>query len=114
MEKPHSHIKPIDATGDGSEPRGVVREVGPDRWLADRFRVESPLGAGGMGQVFRAFDRVLETSVALKVIGELNSDSVAQIKREFRSAAELVHPNLVRLHELFCDGAEWFFTMDLV
>src|SRR5262249_40431214 len=33
---------------------------------------------------------------------------------EFRTAAELVHPNLVRLHELFSDGAEWFFTMDFV
>ncbi|HEX7670065.1 MAG TPA: AAA family ATPase, partial [Polyangiaceae bacterium] len=41
-------------------------------------------------------------------------DSIVQIKREFRTAAELVHPNLVRLHELFSDGFEWFFTMDLV
>jgi hypothetical protein len=67
-----------------------------------------------MGQVFRAFDTDRKTHVALKILGELNPRSIAQIKREFRTAAELVHPNLVRLHELFCDGPEWFFTMDLI
>jgi serine/threonine protein kinase len=107
--------EPEPASGDGSGNRNsAVREVAPNRWLADRFRVETKLGAGGMGHVFRAFDRMRETWVALKVVGELNPNSIAQIKSEFRSAAELVHPNLVHLHELFCDDGEWFFTMDLV
>jgi hypothetical protein len=82
--------------------------------LLDRFAIESKLGEGGMGQVFRAYDEDRKTAVALKILGELSPRSIAQIKREFRTAAELVHPNLVRLHELFCDGPQWFFTMDLI
>jgi hypothetical protein len=82
--------------------------------LLGRFDIESKVGEGGMGQVFRAFDGDRKAHVALKILGELSPRSIAQIKREFRTAAELVHPNLVRLHELFCDGPEWFFTMDLI
>lgn len=88
--------------------------LGPGVELAGRFHVERPLGAGGMGQVLAAHDRVLDTRVALKFLGRMTPDAIVRLKREFRSAAELVHPNLVRLHELFCDGSEWFFSMELV
>ncbi len=37
-----------------------------------------------------------------------------RFKREFRSAADLSHPNLIGLHSLEVDGAQWFFTMDLI
>ncbi|HEY4105132.1 MAG TPA: protein kinase [Polyangiaceae bacterium] len=96
------------------EVTAIRRGVGPGSRLADRFTVERQLGEGGMGQVFAAFDASLQTRVALKILGSLTPRSIAAIKQEFRAAAELAHPNLVRLHELFCDGVEWFFTMDLV
>ncbi len=97
-----SQSAPVSRSFDG---RGLV---------ADRFEIEAELGAGGMGRVFAAFDRVLEAPVALKVLGELSTNSSVLLKREFRAASELVHPNLVRLHGLFVDGADWFFTMELV
>lgn len=92
----------------------VRRAIGPGIVLGDRFEIQYKLGEGGMGQVFAAFDREKEARVALKLLGQLTPQSITQIKREFRTAAELVHPNLVRLYELFCDGIEWFFTMELV
>jgi serine/threonine protein kinase len=67
-----------------------------------------------MGQVFAVFDRERQERVALKVLGNLTSRSSSQLKQEFRAASEMIHPNLVRLHELLVDGSEWFFTMDLV
>jgi hypothetical protein len=96
------------------EVTAIRRGVGPGSRLVERFAVEQQLGEGGMGRVFSAFDANLQTHVALKILGTLTPRSIGAIKREFRAAAELAHPNLVRLHELFCDGVEWFFTMDLV
>jgi len=93
---------------------GGPRRVRVGAELAGRFEVLRKLGEGGMGQVFAAFDRIREAQVAIKVVDKVTTRSIAQLKREFRAAAELVHPNLVRLHELFVDGIEWFFSMDLV
>jgi len=88
--------------------------VRPGQVLAGRFQIERQLGAGGMGRVFAAHDRLRQGTVALKVLGRLTPSFIVRLKREFRSVAELVHPNLVRCHELFSDGVEWFFTMDLI
>jgi eukaryotic-like serine/threonine-protein kinase len=92
----------------------IPRGVRPGVTLAGRFEIGQKLGAGGMGQVFAAFDRVRQTRVAVKVLGRLTPRSIGELKREFRAASELVHPNLVRLHQLFCDDVEWLFSMDLV
>ena len=90
------------------------RRLAPGAVLVDRFELGEKLGEGGMGHVFAAFDRERQARVAVKFLGRLTPRSIAQMKREFRTACELVHPNLVRLHELFSDGVEWFFSMELV
>lgn len=82
--------------------------------VAGRFEIIERLGEGGMGQVFAALDCARDMRVAVKVLGNLRPESIAQIKREFRAAAEIVNPNLVRLHELIACEDLWFFTMDLV
>jgi hypothetical protein len=82
--------------------------------LGGRFILNRSLGKGGMGEVFAAFDRVRQAEVAVKLLGAWAPRSIGDLKREFRAAAELVHPNLVRLHELCADGADWYFSMDLV
>ncbi|HEY4157872.1 MAG TPA: AAA family ATPase [Polyangiaceae bacterium] len=96
------------------EVAAVRRDVDPGTELVDRFVIERKLGEGAMGRVFSAFDRTRQTNVAIKMLGILTPRSMVSIKQEFRVASELIHPNLVRLHELFSDGAEWFFTMDLL
>lgn len=97
-------------TPPGSTPRGIE----PGAVLAGRFEIAERLGAGGMGQVFAAYDRTRQTRVAIKILGRLTARSIGELKREFRAASELVHPNLVPLHQLFCDDVEWFFSMELV
>lgn len=79
-----------------------------------RFLLQRRLGAGGMGVVFEAFDRVRDARVALKMLNRADAASTYRLKKEFRALADVIHPNLIRLHELFVDGDISFFTMDLL
>ncbi len=84
----------------------------------DRYRVRRCLGEGGFGVVYEVEDLELGRRLALKTlragVGLTISHRIGRLKAEFRSVADLVHPNLVGLHELASDGDRWFFTMDLV
>jgi len=84
---------------------------------SERYRVCRCLGEGGFGVVYEVEDREMGRRLALKTLKPLRSGFAANIRRlksEFRSVADLVHPNLVGLHELSTDGARWFIAMDLV
>ena len=91
-----------------------MRAAGKEVLHSDRFEVKGTLGAGGMGAVYRAFDRRLGHEVALKTITQASGSNLYRFKREFRTLADIVHPNLVALHELHTTGDEWFITMELV
>ena len=87
-----------------------------------RYRIESLLGAGGMGEVYRAYDPALKRYVALKVLREEKrdadgipwTDAVARAKREAQAAAALQHPNAVTVYDVGeVDGAP-FIAMELV
>ncbi|HEY1556053.1 MAG TPA: serine/threonine-protein kinase, partial [Kofleriaceae bacterium] len=79
-----------------------------------RFEVRGTLGTGGAGTVYRVFDRQLGREVALKHLRQASGRDLYRFKREFRALADIVHPSLVRLHELHASGGEWYFTMELV
>ncbi|MBX3159070.1 MAG: protein kinase [Deltaproteobacteria bacterium] len=80
----------------------------------ERFELVRRLGEGGFGVVFEAIDRVDGGRVALKVLRRPYAERLYRFKREFRALTELVHPNLVRLHDLFADGHDIFFTMECI
>jgi tetratricopeptide (TPR) repeat protein/tRNA A-37 threonylcarbamoyl transferase component Bud32 len=79
-----------------------------------RFEVRGTLGTGGAGVVYRAFDGQLQREVALKLLRQASGRDLYRFKKEFRTLADIVHPNLVALHELHAADGEWYFTMELV
>lgn len=81
---------------------------------ADRFEVRRQLGEGGMGIVYEALDKKRSEIVALKTVSYLSADALLMFKEEFRAFQHLSHPNLVTLGELFGEGDDWYFTMELV
>jgi eukaryotic-like serine/threonine-protein kinase len=79
-----------------------------------RFTLTKRLGEGGFGVVFEAYDPRHQCRVAVKVLRKERVLGLQNFKREFRSLADLMHPNLVRLYELAHQGDDWYFAMELV
>jgi eukaryotic-like serine/threonine-protein kinase len=79
-----------------------------------RFQIVRKLGSGGFGSVFEAVDFLRDETVALKVTHRPEAEQLSAFRTEFRSFADLDHPNLVKLFELFDDGQNCFFSMELV
>ena len=66
------------------------------------YRVDSPIGRGGMGEVFRAFDTRLSRPVAVKLLAGSTerSSAIQRFLREARAASALNHPNIVTIHDV--------------
>jgi hypothetical protein len=82
--------------------------------IGARFELRGALGAGSMGVVLRAFDRELAREVALKTLPDRGLEETLHLKAEFRLLANVLHPNLVELFELFSGDEHCFFTMELL
>jgi len=80
----------------------------------ERFVLKRRIGEGGFGVVYEAYDCKEGLLVALKHLRDPRGLGPAQLKREFRTLADLIHPNLVRLYELFSEDGFWFITMELL
>jgi eukaryotic-like serine/threonine-protein kinase len=81
------------------------------------FEIIAPLGAGGMGQVYRARDIRLNRTVAIKLLPASFSEHSVRLQRfeqEARSASSLNHPNIVTIYELGYDAAGPYIAMELV
>jgi predicted Ser/Thr protein kinase len=81
------------------------------------FRLESTLGRGGMGVVYRAVDEKLGREVALKVLApHVTGDAQAKARmlREARAAASIVHRNIVTVYEIGEDAGRFYIAMEMV
>jgi eukaryotic-like serine/threonine-protein kinase len=81
------------------------------------YEVYSLLGAGGMGEVYRALDRRLGREVAIKVLPPAfsqNADRLARFEREARLLAALNHPNIAAIHGLEAADGVRFLVLELV
>src|SRR5579864_1306914 len=81
------------------------------------YEIQSPLGAGGMGEVYRATDAKLGRDVALKVVpAEMAQDPerLARFRREAKALAQLDHPNIVTIYSVEESEGVHFLTMQLV
>lgn len=83
--------------------------------LAGRFELRRQLGKGAFGTVHEAFDRQYGCVVALKQLRRGTAEALQLFKREFRALADIAHPNLVALYELFAEkNGDWFLEMELI
>jgi eukaryotic-like serine/threonine-protein kinase len=83
----------------------------------DRYRIDSKLGEGGMGVVYKAYDTHLNREVALKIIPPekvAESNRKQRFLREARAASALNHPNIVTVHDLRSDDGIDFIVMEHV
>ena len=81
------------------------------------YEILSPLGAGGMGEVYRARDRGLERDVAIKVLPEHlaeDSGALSRFEREAKAVASLSHPNILAIHDFGREGRIAFAVMELL
>jgi serine/threonine protein kinase len=85
--------------------------------LAGRYRILSPLGDGGMGEVFLAEDTRLERRVAVKLLPvSIEADAVARerLRSEALAAAALDHPFICKVYEIGDAGGRVFIVMEYV
>ncbi|HZO84151.1 MAG TPA: serine/threonine-protein kinase, partial [Verrucomicrobiae bacterium] len=81
-----------------------------------KYRIERPIGQGGMGTVFLAYDTVLQRRLALKVLRSPAEDesSHSQLLREARSASALNHPNVCTVYEVGEESGWAFIAMEYI
>ena len=104
LERPAIAFAEEQASGSGLE----GRRIGP-------YLVGSRLGAGGMGEVYRADDTRLKRTVAIKVLAANVADSAAaraRFDREAKAAAALSHPHICTLYDIGHDGDVDFLVME--
>jgi eukaryotic-like serine/threonine-protein kinase len=85
--------------------------------ISDRYQLGDRLGSGGMSTVYRATDRVLERTVAVKILAEHLSDDdkfVARFRREALAVAKLIHPNIVQVYDTGVDADRHYIVMEYV
>lgn len=87
------------------------------RVVANRFEIRTRLGKGGMGEVWHAYDLKLRVDVALKNIrigAKANGDPLEALRREVRSAREVISPNVCRIFDLVVEADREFLSMEYI
>src|SRR5271154_5759934 len=94
-----------------------MEPVSKPRVFSNRYELTHLIARGGMAQVYRAHDRLLDRPVALKVLfPELSVDRsfVERFRREAQAAAKLSHPNIVPVFDWGEDTGSYFIVMEFI
>ena len=105
---PNSVTKTLETTPEGP---------GQGELFAGRFELIEELGAGGMGIVYRAYDKEIGEEIALKVLLPdiaVDERTVDRFRNEIKLARRITHKNVCRMHELHQDGKQLFITMEYI
>src|SRR5689334_20851213 len=82
-----------------------------------QYELLDRLGAGGMGEIYRAKDTRLNRTVAIKVLPHGDSEDEKRRKRflqEAQAASGLNHPNIITVHDILSEGGTDYLVMELV
>jgi len=85
--------------------------------IIGQYEIRSPLGAGGMGEVYRAHDKRLDRDVAIKVLPEYltsDTDRLRRFEQEARATAALNHPNILAVFEMDTHGSVSYLVEELL
>jgi serine/threonine protein kinase len=88
-----------------------------DRILSNRYKLESELGRGGMGVVYRAQDTQVKRTVAIKTLPAImthNPDLMRRFQAEVQHASKLEHPNIVRVYDVGEDDGTHYYVMQYI
>src|SRR5262249_1583518 len=82
-----------------------------------RYEIRSKIGAGGMGEVYRAFDPKIGREVAIKVLSSdlaANKERVARFEPEAQAAGALNHPNILAIHDVDTEDGVLYVVSELL
>ncbi len=88
-----------------------------NRTLDDRYTILERIGGGGMADVYRAHDKLLDRSVAVKVLRSQFTDDeefISRFRREAQAAAKLSHPNIVNIYDVGFDEQTYYIIMEYI
>jgi len=78
---------------------------------AERYEIGEMLGSGGMSEVYKAYDRILQRHVALKKLKSKALGPQPRFLREARLQARIDHPNICQIYDIGCLDGEWYIAM---
>ncbi len=94
-----------------------LKELTTGSTFAGRYQIIEELGQGGMGKVYKAFDREVNVRVALKLVKpEIAADknTIERFRNELKVAREISHKNICRMYDLGREAETYFITMEYV
>ena len=87
------------------------------RTLSGRYQLEELIGNGGMAEVYKAQDKLLDRTVAVKILHTSyndDADFIARFQREAKAAACMAHANIVNIYDVGIDGNDHYIVMEYV
>jgi len=108
---------PLDGEDASTGPPPKALDFAPGHVFAGRFTIIERVGEGGMGVVYKAIDKTLNDTVALKLIqpGRARAkDYVSRFRREVRLTRQITHPNVCRVHDLGETGEILYLSMEWI